>query len=129
MLFSSAAIVDDVAAGELAEADFGSHYYLYDLHLDGEATNVAARFYPGEPVGPLQVTGVGIIDSTGNEAGADAFVDFMLSDASSSLGSAPQQLGGRTRMSSPTRPGRSCRADEDEIAGPPPAGYRTVNSW
>ncbi|XVQ89276.1 hypothetical protein ACQP2K_18225 [Microbispora siamensis] len=80
MLFSSAAIVDAVAAGELAEVGFGSRCYLYDLHLDGGATGVAAGFYPGDPVGPLQVTGVGIIDSTGNEAGADAFVDFMLSD-------------------------------------------------
>ncbi|GLX04782.1 hypothetical protein [Microbispora sp. NBRC 16548] len=59
------------------------------MHLDGEATGVAAGFYPGDPVGPLQVTGVGIIDSSGNEAGADAFVDFMLSVTSSSPGSAP----------------------------------------
>jgi iron(III) transport system substrate-binding protein len=79
VLFTSGAIVDAVAAGELIEVGFGSHYYLYALHLDGDAENVAAKFYPGDPAAPLQVTGVGITDSTDNKSAAGAFVDFMLS--------------------------------------------------
>jgi iron(III) transport system substrate-binding protein len=78
-VLTSGAIVDAVAAGDLIEVGFGSHYYLYDLHLAGDAANVAAKFYPGDPVAPLQVTGVGITDSTDNKAAAGAFVDFMLS--------------------------------------------------
>jgi iron(III) transport system substrate-binding protein len=72
-------IVDAVAAGEIADVGFGSHYYLYDAWADGQARNVAAKFYPGDPAGLLNVAGVGIIKGTDNEAAASAFVDFMLS--------------------------------------------------
>jgi iron(III) transport system substrate-binding protein len=79
VLFSSGAIVDVVAAGEAAQVGFGSHYYLYDMLANGNATNVAAKFYPRDPTGLLSVDGVGIINGTDNEAAANAFVDFLLS--------------------------------------------------
>jgi len=73
-------IIDAVAAGEIVEVGFGSHSYLYDLQAEGDATNVAAKFYPGGDLGGLlNVAGVGIIESTDNEAAANALVDFMLS--------------------------------------------------
>jgi iron(III) transport system substrate-binding protein len=75
-------IVDVVAAGEIADVGFGSHFYLYDRQADGDAKNVAARFYGGAPGGQLNVDGVGIIKGTENEAAAIAFVDFMLSQTS-----------------------------------------------
>jgi iron(III) transport system substrate-binding protein len=77
--FGAGPIVDVVAGGELAEVGFGSHFYLNDLHAGGEAMNVAAKFYPGDPVGLLNVDGVGVINGTDNQAAAGVFVDFMLS--------------------------------------------------
>jgi iron(III) transport system substrate-binding protein len=75
----AAPIVTAVAAGEIIQVGFGSHFYLYDLQADGEASNVAAKFYRGDPGGLLQVAGVGIVKGTDNKAAANAFVDFMLS--------------------------------------------------
>lgn len=77
--FGAQPIINAVAGGELAEVGFGSHFYLYDLQADGDAMNVAAKFYPGDPVGLLSVDGVGIVKGTDNAAAASAFVDFMLS--------------------------------------------------
>jgi iron(III) transport system substrate-binding protein len=77
--FGAGPIIDAVAAGEIADVGFGSHFYLYDMQADGDAKNVAARFYPGDPAGLLSADGVGIIEGTDNEPAADAFVDFMLS--------------------------------------------------
>jgi iron(III) transport system substrate-binding protein len=72
-------IATAVAAGEIIEVGFGNHYYLYQLQAEGEAKNVAAKFYPGDPGGLLNVGGVGIVKGTDNEAAANAFVDFLLS--------------------------------------------------
>jgi iron(III) transport system substrate-binding protein len=72
-------IIDAVAAGEIADVGFGSHSYLYYMHADGEARNVAAKFYPGEPGGLLNLGGVGIIKDTDNAAAASALVYFLLS--------------------------------------------------
>lgn len=72
-------IVDAVAAGEIVEVGIGNHYYLYEPQSDGDAMNVAAKFYPGDPGGLLNVAGVGIIEGTTNEAAANALVDFLLS--------------------------------------------------
>jgi iron(III) transport system substrate-binding protein len=77
--FGAGPIINAVAAGEIVEVGFGSHFYLYDLQADGDAMNVAAKFYPGDPGGLLSVDGVGIIKGTDNEAAANAFVDFLLS--------------------------------------------------
>jgi iron(III) transport system substrate-binding protein len=74
-------IVAAVAAGKLIDVGFGSHFYLYDLQADGDARNVAAKFYRGDPGGLLNVAGVGIIKGTDNAAAANALVDFMLSRA------------------------------------------------
>jgi iron(III) transport system substrate-binding protein len=73
-------IINAVAAGRLAAVGFGSHSYLNNLQADGDATNVAAKFYTrGAPGGLLNVAGVGILKGTDNKAAADTFVDFMLS--------------------------------------------------
>ncbi len=74
-------IIKAVAAGQIAQVGFGSHSYLPALQQDGQATNVAAKFYPGDPGGLLNVAGVGIIKGTDKQAAANAFVDFMLSPA------------------------------------------------
>jgi iron(III) transport system substrate-binding protein len=72
-------IIKAVAAGKIIEVGFANHYYLDELQSEGDATNVAAKFYGGDPGGLLQVAGVGIIKGTDNEAAANAFVDFLLS--------------------------------------------------
>jgi iron(III) transport system substrate-binding protein len=73
-------IINAVAAGQLADVGFGSHSYLYTLQADGQAKNVAARFYPGgKPGGLLNMGGVGVLKGTGKAREANAFVDFMLS--------------------------------------------------
>lgn len=72
-------VVTAVAAGEIIEVGFGSHYYLDALQAEGEAMNVAAKFYSGDPGGVLNTAGVGIVEGTANETEARAFVDFMLS--------------------------------------------------
>ncbi len=72
-------IIDAVAAGEITDVGFGSHSYLYYMHADGKASNVAAKFYPGKPGGLLNLGGVGIIKDTDNAAAAGALVDFLLS--------------------------------------------------
>lgn len=75
-------ILTAVAAGKLIQIGFGSHYYLNNLQADGEARNVAAKFYTaGSLGGLLNVAGVGIIKGTDNPVAANAFVDFMLSPA------------------------------------------------
>lgn len=79
--FGAGPVIDAVAAGDIAEVGFGSHFYLYDMQADGDAENVAARFYAGDPAGLLSADGVGIIKGTDNQAAANAFVDFMLSQA------------------------------------------------
>jgi iron(III) transport system substrate-binding protein len=72
-------IISAVAAGEIIDVGFANHFYLYDQQAEGDARNVVAKFYPGDPGGPLEVAGVGIIEGTDNEAAANAFVDFLLS--------------------------------------------------
>lgn len=72
-------IVTAVAAGQIVEVGFASHYYLYDLQAGGDAGNVAARFYDGDAGGLLNVAGVGIVEGTDNPAAASALVDFLLS--------------------------------------------------
>jgi iron(III) transport system substrate-binding protein len=72
-------IATAVAAGKIVDIGFGNPFYLSQLHAVGDATNVAAKFYPGDPGGLLQVAGVGIIKGTDNRAAANAFVNFLLS--------------------------------------------------
>jgi iron(III) transport system substrate-binding protein len=64
--------------GEIIDVGFGSHSYLNYMQANGDARNVAAKFYPGDPGGPLNPAGVGIIKDTDNAAAANAFIDFML---------------------------------------------------
>lgn len=73
-------IIKAVAAGQIIDVGFANHYYYLEQRADGEAKNVAAKFYPGDPGGLLQVAGVGIIEGTDNEEAANAFIDFLLSE-------------------------------------------------
>ncbi len=53
---------------------------------DGDARNVAAKFYRGgTPGGLLNLVGIGIIKGTDKTAAANAFVDFMLSQQAQQL--------------------------------------------
>jgi iron(III) transport system substrate-binding protein len=73
-------VIDAVSAGEVADVGFGSHSYLYDMQADGDAMNVAAKFYGGDqPGGLLNMGGIGIIKGTEKTAAASALVDFLLS--------------------------------------------------
>jgi len=75
-------IIKAVAAGEIIEVGFVNTFYLYDLQAEGDALNVAAKYYGGGvPGGLLEGAGVGIVEGTDNTAAANAFVDFMLSPA------------------------------------------------
>jgi iron(III) transport system substrate-binding protein len=72
-------IINAVAAGKIIEVGFGNSFYLNEQHAEGDATNVAAKYYPGDPGGLIGLAGVGIIKGTDNQAAANAFVDFLLS--------------------------------------------------
>jgi iron(III) transport system substrate-binding protein len=108
-------IVNAVAAGQIIDVGFGNHYYLYELQAEGDATNVAARYYGGDPGGLLQVAGVGIVKGTDNQAAASAFVDFLLSPA------AQRYMAAKNReiplVKGIRRPGGTPRADELTVPG------------
>lgn len=73
-------IVAGVAGGEV-DIGFVNHYYLYRF-LSEEGESFAARnyFLPGGGPGSLiMVSGAGILKSAGNAAGAQAFINFLLS--------------------------------------------------
>ena len=77
------AVLAAVAAGEV-EVGFVNHYYLMrQLIEQGESFPVRNHFLPGGDVGSLvNVAGVGILSTSKNSAAAQAFVDFLLNEAS-----------------------------------------------
>jgi iron(III) transport system substrate-binding protein len=71
-----------VAAGEV-DAAFINHYYLLQATSDGTTLDAANHFFPGgDPGSLINAAGAGILASSDNAATAQAFVDFLLSDAS-----------------------------------------------
>jgi iron(III) transport system substrate-binding protein len=74
-------IVEATASGEI-EVGFTNHYYLFRL-MEERGEGVPARnFYTknGDPGALVNVAGIGILNSTQNAAGAEEFLDFMLSE-------------------------------------------------
>jgi iron(III) transport system substrate-binding protein len=80
---SNGAVRDAVDSGELA-LGLVNHYYLWErLAVEGEDALTARNQYmaPDDPGGLVNVAGVGIMKSSDNKRAAQAFVDYMLSDA------------------------------------------------
>jgi iron(III) transport system substrate-binding protein len=77
------AVLAAVAAGEV-EVGFVNHYYLMrQLKEQGESFPVRNHFLDGGDPGALvNVAGAGILTTSKNPAAAQAFVDFLLSEAS-----------------------------------------------
>ena len=77
------AVLAAVAAGEI-EVGFVNHYYLMrQLAEQGESFPVRNHFLPGGDPGSLvNVAGVAILATAPNKPGAQAFVDFLLSEES-----------------------------------------------
>ncbi len=74
-------IVEAVAAGEI-ELGLVNHYYLALVKEEQPEAPVANHFLAGGDPGALvSVAGVGVLESSGNKADAEAFVDYLLSDA------------------------------------------------
>jgi iron(III) transport system substrate-binding protein len=76
---NNTSIVTAVGAGEI-DAGFVNHYYLFQFLA--EDPNFPARNYhlPAGDVGAMvNVAGVGIVNTTDNQAAAESFVNFLLS--------------------------------------------------
>jgi len=72
-------IVAAVGAGEI-DAGFVNHYYLYQF-LAEDPDFPARNYHPrtGDAGAMVNVAGVGIVNTTDNQAAAEAFVNFLLS--------------------------------------------------
>ncbi|HUG31147.1 MAG TPA: iron ABC transporter substrate-binding protein [Candidatus Limnocylindria bacterium] len=71
-----------VASGDIQVA-FINHYYLLQALSDGGSMPVSNHFFPaGDPGSLINVAGAAVLKTSGNVAGAVAFVDFLLSDES-----------------------------------------------
>lgn len=80
---SNSEIRDAVDAGTI-KAGLSNHYYLYEKIAEVGAENIkAANQYlaPGDPGSLVNVAGVGILKTAKMPAEAQAFVDYLLSDA------------------------------------------------
>ncbi len=77
------AVLAAVAAGEV-QVGFVNHYYLMvQIAEEGEDFPVRNHFLPNGDVGALvNVAGAGILTTSKNPAAAQAFVDFLLTEAS-----------------------------------------------
>ena len=76
------AILDALEAGEV-EVGLINHYYLHErkVELGEENVRTQLKFLPPGTAGALvNVAGVGIIEGAEDDADAQAFVDFLLSD-------------------------------------------------
>lgn len=68
-----------VAAGEI-EVAFINHYYLLQALADDGTIPVANHFFPGgDPGALINAAGAASLKTSGNPAGALAFIDFLLS--------------------------------------------------
>jgi len=78
---NNSSIVTAVGAGEIA-VGLVNHYYLYQfLNEQGESFPVRNYYFPSGDVGAMiNVAGVGILESSANQAVAEQFVEFLLSN-------------------------------------------------
>ena len=71
--------LEGVASGEIQVA-FINHYYLLQALADGGSMPVANHFFAGgDPGSLINAAGAAVLKTTGNSAGAIAFIDFLLS--------------------------------------------------
>jgi iron(III) transport system substrate-binding protein len=76
---NNAAILEAVAAGEVS-VGLANHYYLYRYLAEDPNFPVANKFYPADDPGSLvNIAGAGVLTTTGEEAGALALIEFLLS--------------------------------------------------
>ena len=78
---NNTAVVKAVGAGEI-DAGFVNHYYLFQ-QLKEQGESFAARNYylkNGDPGALVNVAGAGVLAGTKNQAAAEAFVAFLLSE-------------------------------------------------
>jgi iron(III) transport system substrate-binding protein len=76
----NSAIVEAVARGEIA-AGLVNHYYLYNHLAQKDANAPLANYYfPGSGAGALiNVAGAGVVNTSRNQAAAERFITFLLS--------------------------------------------------
>ncbi len=75
------AIVQAVADGEI-DAGLVNHYYLFALKKDKGAVKAANYYFPNGDLGSLiNVAGVGTLKTGKNQPAAQAFIEYLLSDA------------------------------------------------
>lgn len=74
-------IVKAVAAGEI-DAGFVNHYYLYgQIEQNGEDFAASNHFLKqGDPGALINVAGAAVLKETQQQAAAEQFVDYLLSD-------------------------------------------------
>jgi iron(III) transport system substrate-binding protein len=73
-------VVEAVAAGEI-EVGFVNHYYLYLVKEEKPGAPIANHFLEaGDPGALVNVAGAGVVAATDDEAAAQQFVEFLLSD-------------------------------------------------
>lgn len=76
---SNSAIVEAVASGEIA-AGLVNHYYLYQHLAQKDANAPIANYYFSSGAGALvNVAGVGVVDTSQNQAMAERFIALLLS--------------------------------------------------
>jgi iron(III) transport system substrate-binding protein len=74
------AIVQAVANGEI-DAGLVNHYYLFALKKDKGDVKAANYYFPNGDLGSLvNVAGVGTLKTGKNQAAAEAFIEYLLSD-------------------------------------------------
>jgi iron(III) transport system substrate-binding protein len=73
-------ILDAVAAGTV-DAGLVNHYYLYEktAELDPATYPVRNHYVPGDPLGLVNVAGVGVVAASDNQEAAQRAVAFLLS--------------------------------------------------
>ena len=70
--------LEGVASGEIQVA-FINHYYLLQALADGGSMPVANHFFAGgDPGSLINAAGAAVLKTSGNSAGAIAFIDFLL---------------------------------------------------
>lgn len=76
---NNTAIVEAVAAGEVS-VGLVNHYYLYRFLAEDPDYPAANKFYDAADPGSLvNIAGAGVLSTTGEEAGALALIEFLLS--------------------------------------------------
>jgi iron(III) transport system substrate-binding protein len=78
---SNTTIVDATANGEV-DVGFVNHYYLYRFLSEAGEAFPARNYHPrsGGAGALVNVAGAGILDTAGNWAAADTFIEFLLSE-------------------------------------------------